>query len=457
MRLPLALFGIIAFAGQTAAQVQLDRVDDFQDGTTLAWSGGSFPTNVANGGPAGAGDRYLQISASNWKLATFNIFRWGGNYNTAGVQRIEADLRNTGPNPLVVRLVLFGTDGSRWSSNAALSLAPGTGWTHLVVQLQAANFTQTVGIGTFANTLGAMDRVMFRHEPVISSGGTIVTGTLGIDNVVGRTNSTTRTLNIQSIDPASGVPITVWKLDKNGQGNGVTAFSRVYDVGFATSLTAPLFALGETRTFDHWKKNGVQQTTLKTLHVTMDGNHTVAAFYKPTYTMSFASSGASSVPITVYQADLHNLKSGTTPFDRLYGSGKVVSMTAPAQAGGNYFFRWEKNGAPAGSAKTVSITVAGTTAMTAVYVVGRTISVQSSGTTGGVPITVYKRDLLGALNGTTTFSRIYADGSSASFTAPATAEGKPFVRWTLDGAPQGTSRTITVNMAAPHTIVAVYQ
>lgn len=175
------LVGLVCCA-LAKGQAILGQIDDFTDGTTMSWAGGSGPMNIANGGPNGAGDRYLQIAATSNFLATFNITRWSGNYTAAGIGRIEADLKNVGANSLTVRLVLFGNDGSRWSSTAAATLAPGSAWTHFGWEMTAASFERTLGTGTFADTMLGMERVMLRHEPVITSGGTTVTGSLGIDN-----------------------------------------------------------------------------------------------------------------------------------------------------------------------------------------------------------------------------------------------------------------------------------
>jgi hypothetical protein len=169
------------------SQVTLNQVDTFQDGTNLDWSGGSTPTNIATGGPAGSNDRYLQISSTGGKLATYNLTQWSGNYVTAGVTRIEFDLKNLGPTDLVIRLVLMGPDsgmfGARWSSTAVCFLPSGGAWTHFGFDLISTNFVQTQGTSTFASMLASMDRIMLRHEPIASPTGTPVTGILGIDNV----------------------------------------------------------------------------------------------------------------------------------------------------------------------------------------------------------------------------------------------------------------------------------
>lgn len=152
----------------------------------MSWSGGANPTNVPSGGPAGASDMYLSLTSGvNGKLAAYNITRWSGNYTAAGVGRIEADLKNLGDTQLYIRVVLHGVNGTRWSSKTPFVLPVGGAWTHVGTDLLASNFTLTQGIGTFADTLANLDRLMFRHEVIISAGGSAVTGSVGIDNVKG--------------------------------------------------------------------------------------------------------------------------------------------------------------------------------------------------------------------------------------------------------------------------------
>lgn len=177
------LLTLFLTAGFASAQAVLNQKDTFQDGTNMDWSGGASPTNISTGGPDGVGDRYLQISRTNGFLATYNMTRWSGNYTALGITRMEADLKSTGTTSLVIRMVLFAADGSRWSSSSIAFVQAGAPWMHVGFDLKEENFIRTLGSATFANTMANMERIMFRHEPVVMSGGTSVTGTLGIDNV----------------------------------------------------------------------------------------------------------------------------------------------------------------------------------------------------------------------------------------------------------------------------------
>jgi hypothetical protein len=93
--------------------------------------------------------------------------------------------------------------------------------------------------------------------------------------------------------------------------------------------------------------------------------------------------------------------------------------------------------------------------ITAVYATGIVLTVESS--EPAVPIQVWGRDKIGQGNGATSFTRLWAAGTTIAMTAPATQNGKPFVRWEKDGVPvSGTARTISVLMDVDHTVRAVY-
>ena len=95
--------------------------------------------------------------------------------------------------------------------------------------------------------------------------------------------------------------------------------------------------------------------------------------------------------------------------------------------------------------------------LTAVYATGALLTVSSENPASGVPIVVWTPDKAGQKNGTTSFTRVYAIGGTASATAPATAGTKTFVRWEKDGVPvAGPARTISVIMDTAHTIKVVY-
>src|SRR5437899_7506628 len=101
----LAVLALGLMPSMAAGQIMFGQVDDFQDGTAAAWQqGGSSPNppfNVSNGGPNGIGDAYLRTISTGGggpgsKMIMFNTAQWSGDYVSAGVTRITAQLANFG-------------------------------------------------------------------------------------------------------------------------------------------------------------------------------------------------------------------------------------------------------------------------------------------------------------------------------------------------------------------------
>jgi len=177
---------IIALSASIAgAAVMSGQTDDFQDGTVANWTNGgaaSAPTNVANGGPLGLGDKYMHVvSGSN--LATFNTTQWIGNFSAANVLDIALDLRNPNLTELDMRVVIHGPSGSRWTSAVPAVVPADNLWHHYVKSLRQTDLMNVVGGDTYAGTITDVSRMQIRHEVTPGSGGTPFTGAVDIDNV----------------------------------------------------------------------------------------------------------------------------------------------------------------------------------------------------------------------------------------------------------------------------------
>ncbi|HKR13946.1 MAG TPA: S8 family serine peptidase, partial [Pyrinomonadaceae bacterium] len=267
----------------------------------------------------------------------------------------------------------------------------------------------------------------------------------------------TRTLNVASSNPASGVSVTVSPADNSGQGNGATPFNRTYNLNTNVTLTAPATAGGNN--FQKWQRNGGDFSTDLMINVTMDADQTLTAVYvTPTRTLNVASSNpASGVSISVSPADNSSQGNGATPFNRTYNLNTNVTLTAPATAGGNNFQKWQRNGADFSTNPATSVTLDANYTLTAVYVTPtRTLNVASSNPASGVSITVSPADNSGQGNGATAFSRTYNLNTNVSLTAPATAGGNNFQKWQRNGADFSTDLMINVTMDADQTLTAVY-
>lgn len=263
-------------------------------------------------------------------------------------------------------------------------------------------------------------------------------------------------LNINSSSPAADVPITVYTADNSGLRNGLTPFTRIYWEGTSATVGAPATIAAGARAFDHWEQDGTTVGNAKTLTVAMSTAHTITAVFVNAYTLTVNSSGATNVPVTVYQTDANGLKNGTTSFTRIYKSGTTVSLNAPATAGANGFVRWEKDGVSMGASRTLTLPMNAAHTAMAIYAPIRFLSVNSENPASGVPITVWTKDFNGLGNGNTFFERMFLDGRIASMTAPATAGGNYFARWMVDGITATTGKTLSVTMSADKAATAVY-
>lgn len=100
---------------------------------------------------------------------------------------------------------------------------------------------------------------------------------LGISMSYAAKPVSTYTLTVASVNPASGVAITVSPLDNNGAGNGSTEFTRTYNSGTTVTLTAPATANGNN--FQKWLNGTADYATTQATSVTMSANTTMTAVY----------------------------------------------------------------------------------------------------------------------------------------------------------------------------------
>ena len=198
-----------------AAGIGFGQLDTFQDGTTANWQEGSTspnpPTNVASGGPSGAGDRFLQNvsggGGAGSRMIMFNNAQWTGNYNAAGVDRITAQMVNFGPGTLHMRVALRGgSGGTIYGSSVATELPPDGIWRSVVFDLNDTALTNIGGGDTIEQVLGSVTEMRILSAiggPAFT--GDPVTATLGVDNIMARDKAgfVFRVTNIARVE---GVP-----------------------------------------------------------------------------------------------------------------------------------------------------------------------------------------------------------------------------------------------------------
>ena len=203
MKYHIALFivGSLLLSTSAAFGITNGQVDTFEIGGDVAnWAGGNPiysppPAQVADGGPTGSGDGYLEISVSGFHLGMNNeAGQWSGDYFANNVSSIEMDVaRIAGPSDVSLRILLFGPGGT-WASTALAPTMTAPGWQHLSFTLDNANFTYVPGsikvpdgTGLLTDTLANVTEVLIRHDsPTPTIPGTHpphITATVGIDNI----------------------------------------------------------------------------------------------------------------------------------------------------------------------------------------------------------------------------------------------------------------------------------
>jgi hypothetical protein len=216
-RLIILFVACFAFLARSASAVSVGQIDTFQDGTTANWDNGEIigttpVTNIATGGPAGAGDRFIQVtsdgSGPGGKLTAWNRTQWLGDYVVAGVTAIEVDLRNQSAVSLSIRLAFKDGPGSGASAPGYLSqamvLPANSGWQHFTISLLPANLipvNSPPAWGTFF-----IGEVRFIHAVGTTSlSGTSIVGQLGIDNIQAVPEPTTSALFAGSLLALTGM------------------------------------------------------------------------------------------------------------------------------------------------------------------------------------------------------------------------------------------------------------
>jgi hypothetical protein len=178
--------------------VTFGQIDTFENGTTQNWTvalgpNGSHPAppaNIPNGGPAGANDNYLLLTATGspgagGRLTVINPSQWAGNYLTAGVTAISMDVYNLGNSDLALRL-LFEDPAGGPPTNMAFSTTPilvpaGSGWVSVAFPITTLDLTALIGGVTPALT-NATDIRLF-HNDLAGFPGPEAATLLGVDNI----------------------------------------------------------------------------------------------------------------------------------------------------------------------------------------------------------------------------------------------------------------------------------
>jgi hypothetical protein len=168
------------------------QIDEFENGTTMGWAEGppspNPPRAVADGGPGGPGDGYLENEASGTsgpggRLVMFNQDQWKGDYLAAGLTGIEAWAANLGQTTLHLRVALIGPAGAA-GSTGAVRLPPDGQWRPLSFALSASGLTSIFGGVPVDDVLADVTELrILSAEGVPTTLGDVVAGRLAIDDI----------------------------------------------------------------------------------------------------------------------------------------------------------------------------------------------------------------------------------------------------------------------------------
>jgi PEP-CTERM motif-containing protein len=183
---------------QLTSAATLGQIDTFQDGTTDGWFAGGLglgmvppipPQNVGTGGPAGAGDKYLQITGlggggAGSRIVAINLTQWAGDYLHSGISGISMDLKNFGTSDLTIRLLFEDPMGGPPVDEAVTTfgqaLPTGSGWMHAFFAISPSSFTAVSG--DVHTLLGNTTLVRIIDSPTPTDAVSIA-GVLGVDNI----------------------------------------------------------------------------------------------------------------------------------------------------------------------------------------------------------------------------------------------------------------------------------
>ena len=181
---------VFSFSLIAVSQVNGSQIDDFDDGTTQLWSEGGAspnpPINIANGGPNGANDNYLQNDSNGGggagsKMVMFNSnIKWGGNYSSAGIVAITCDVR-VSTNTLNLRVAMTGSGGRIASANS-IDVAPSSNWTNIILPVTASDMALAGGTN-IASTLANVTELRILSSTSPSWQGASIIARLEIDNI----------------------------------------------------------------------------------------------------------------------------------------------------------------------------------------------------------------------------------------------------------------------------------
>lgn len=194
----LACGATLALGGALWA-ITATEMDDFQGGTTEGWANGTGSPAVTNEndcGPAGTGDRCLQVVSTGTagpasRLVVRNTAQWTGDYNALGSEfTISMDVNNDGGTTLALRVGIStalpdrGID-ERWVTTNPVMLGTKSGWQNVSFTLSEAEMTD-VSLApprALSDVLADVQEFRILSSTAAQWQGDQIAATLQVDNI----------------------------------------------------------------------------------------------------------------------------------------------------------------------------------------------------------------------------------------------------------------------------------
>jgi hypothetical protein len=193
-----AVMSTLLIGTGTAHAVTVGEIDTFSAGIEGWFAGGGPvgqipslpPAVVPTGGPGGAGDSFMLISANGsaaagGRLVALICELFAGIYAAAGISSIAMDLRNLGNSDLNVRLYfedpIPGPPVNEAVTTASVLLPAGGTWTHAVFSIAPGSLTALQGSASTVLSNTTILRIF--SGAAADFPPERIAGQLGVDNI----------------------------------------------------------------------------------------------------------------------------------------------------------------------------------------------------------------------------------------------------------------------------------
>ncbi len=221
--------GLAAALVSSAYAITLGQLDDFENGGLGDWDGAfnNVTSNVADAGPAGAGDNALDIQPGS-RFVFYNQMQWAGDYIAAGVNRLSLDIQHANEFDLELRIgISKGAFGSLGAGDTYITtysvIVPNDGqWRHVEFDMEPTDFVPSLGNtmpgpGGAAGALAGVTQLRILHRPIdggpddFEFTGVFQPGAVRIDNILAEAASPPVNSDFDGDEDVDGNDFLIWQ------------------------------------------------------------------------------------------------------------------------------------------------------------------------------------------------------------------------------------------------------